>query len=590
MATQRDILRLNIEVDAAKGTAQVVRFGNEVKRTGKKTTDATKLMKQGFAALGLTLSVGAFRQGIRALDEMISRADKIQSLSRAFKTLTGRVGETSSTMISALRPATQGLVSDMQLMQSVNQAVILGLPVTADRMAKMSEQAILLGRAMGQDAKTSIDSMIIGIGRQSRMMLDNIGIIVDTEQAYKDFAESIGVNVDELTVLQQKVAFTEATLRQMDDAVVGLDKNIDSNAATWVKLKVAIENTKNQLSSIATESTLAGVAMGLLAFELAKAKALLDLISPSGKPEGAEVLGGVASQDAVDRARNAVMERQAIIDMLQSQVDQEEAIQLQRLSTGALAAGGPEGLEDFPVGDASVDLLPVVEPDLGSAAAALGLGNEQEAIADQFANLTAMFEMGVASQEEYRIGITMLSEDLASLREQGLTGYIEGLEQVTVAEGVAGESAEQLARKQQQAMRQRVQMMRSMASQVSSLLGAIFGRSKEVQIAQAVINTAAAVMQALASGPPPASYATAAVAAAMGAAQIARIQSTSIGGGGGGVTAPIAPAAAGVQDSGGGGGGRTQVFVNGQQFITDPESFARDISQLIDDQNRRAGG
>lgn len=77
--------------------------------------------------------------------------------------------------------------------------------------------------------------------------------------------------------------------------------------------------------------------------------------------------------------------------------------------------------------------------------------------------------------------------------------------------------------------------MDALASSVSSNLSTIFGDSKAVAIATALINTYQGITKALATYPPPISTAMAAIQAAAGFAQVAKIRSqTSKGGGSGG--------------------------------------------------------
>lgn len=73
-----------------------------------------------------------------------------------------------------------------------------------------------------------------------------------------------------------------------------------------------------------------------------------------------------------------------------------------------------------------------------------------------------------------------------------------------------------------------------------------FEKDKKMKMAQAVINTASAVLQMLGSSPFPANIILAALAAAMGAAQIAMISSATYQGGGGGASAPSMPSSVSV--------------------------------------------
>jgi TP901 family phage tail tape measure protein len=100
--------------------------------------------------------------------------------------------------------------------------------------------------------------------------------------------------------------------------------------------------------------------------------------------------------------------------------------------------------------------------------------------------------------------------------------------------------------------------MDALASSVSSNLSAIFGESKGVAIATAIINTAQGVTRALAQYPPPISFAMAAIQAAAGAAQIAKIKSMTKSGSGGG----------GSGGGGGGGGGATAGASQVPQMLT----------------------
>lgn len=87
--------------------------------------------------------------------------------------------------------------------------------------------------------------------------------------------------------------------------------------------------------------------------------------------------------------------------------------------------------------------------------------------------------------------------------------------------------------------------MDALASSVSSNLNTIFGDTKAVAIASALINTYQGITKALATYPPPIAQAMAAIQAAAGFAQVANIKKqTSKGGGGGSAGASVSTAAA----------------------------------------------
>lgn len=168
---------------------------------------------------GLATAFGAVTAAIGAtvagMQRLVKRGGDVINIQRAFDRVSGDLEGSLTT----LRRATQGLVSDMDLMTQFNQAVALGVTDNAENFAELAETALALGRALGVDAKRALESLTLGIGRQSRMILDNLGITVSAQQAYEDYAMQLGVTVEELTEAERRQAFLNATLEAADDAV-----------------------------------------------------------------------------------------------------------------------------------------------------------------------------------------------------------------------------------------------------------------------------------------------------------------------------------------------------------------------------------
>jgi hypothetical protein len=143
-----------------------------------------------------------------------------------------------------------------------------------------------------------------------------------------------------------------------------------------------------------------------------------------------------------------------------------------------------------------------------------------------------------------------------------------------------------LRQKQAEAAIQTTQNWLKVADTVGQALGTLFKDNKAVAIAQAVINTAQAITEAM-KLPFPINWAQVAAVTALGAAQIATIASSEPGtskaikkGGGSGASAP---AKAGSASKGGGGGGGSlrqavNINVTGESF--GPEHFRRLVSGL----------
>lgn len=173
--------------------------------------------------------------------EITELANKASGVRKAFNNLN------SPTLLSELRQATQGTVDDLQLMQKAVQAKNFKLPL--DQLSTYLKFASQRARETGESVDYLVDSIITGLGRQSVMILDNLGIsaaeIRDNMKDGATMAEAVGKIISE----QMKGAETE-----IDKAALATDRL----AASWTNFKIALgsnETLQGFWSGIKTELT-----------------------------------------------------------------------------------------------------------------------------------------------------------------------------------------------------------------------------------------------------------------------------------------------------------------------------------------------
>ena len=180
---------------------------------GKRLAASNGILANSFATIRskMLLVTFAMSMGVRQLVDMVKESAKVSDMTRAFNTLSESV-EGGEVGLQKLRDATNGTMSQFDLFQQANNAMILGVTRNTDEMAEMFDMAQRLGRALGRDTASSVESLITGIGRQSRLMLDNIGIIVKADEAYDSYAKKLGTTADKLSDSEKKEAFLQATM------------------------------------------------------------------------------------------------------------------------------------------------------------------------------------------------------------------------------------------------------------------------------------------------------------------------------------------------------------------------------------------
>ena len=236
------------------GTKGAKRAEKQLKGVDK----ATKSMVGSAAKLVVGfISIAAAVKGLQFAFAAAKLAAQAQNVERAFGNLAIQAGTTADIMIKKMREATAETISDFQLMQQFNTAAMLGLPL--DQFDKMIEIARGAAQATGQSMQFMLQSIVTGIGRQSKLMLDNLGILISAESANKKYALAMGIVGRQLTDIERKQAFANEAVR------IGL-KNLDamggvvaSSADKFEQLTARIENLRIEIGKLLEPTILSGL-------------------------------------------------------------------------------------------------------------------------------------------------------------------------------------------------------------------------------------------------------------------------------------------------------------------------------------------
>lgn len=201
----------------------------------------------GLATAAAGLAAGAVA-GVGALGSAIANlameAAPVEQVRQAFDALTTSIGETSTAMLESLRTATNGMVSDADLMRSANQMISMGLADSTESAANLAEMAVRLGGAMGNDAVASLENFSLMLANQSIPRLDSFGI---SAAAVRERMEELTTGTNALT---REEAFLQAVSEQGAVALNRLGTAGTQGAAvSMAQLKATIENLKLELGT-----------------------------------------------------------------------------------------------------------------------------------------------------------------------------------------------------------------------------------------------------------------------------------------------------------------------------------------------------
>jgi hypothetical protein len=193
------------------------------------------------------------RMAVDGIGQVVERGSRVATLRGGFERLSGGV-EGADRTLRAVRESTAGLIRDFDVMAATNKALLLGLNTSSDEMADLAQTSTVLGRAMDQDATTSLDDLITALGRSSPMILDNLGLTVRVGEANETYARSVGKSVEQLTDAEKKTAFYNAAMAAARDKVAELG-GVNLTLADQVsRLATTLGNLADRFSAAAASA------------------------------------------------------------------------------------------------------------------------------------------------------------------------------------------------------------------------------------------------------------------------------------------------------------------------------------------------
>lgn len=274
LSNQFKVLKTNIDA-ATKSAFALPKALNDTKTAGQSLTQQFGGL---FAAARAFVTAGIAKEALDITLAMASLSGNVAGVERAFN----RAFPNNIRLMDALRKATQGTVTDFELMQRTLQAKNLGVAI--EPLPRLFEFAAARAQQTGESVDYLVDSIVRGIGRKSPLILDNLGI-----SALRLKEELGGVSAQAASVVQ----VTEAVGRIAEQELKKMGGIAVTTATQVGKLKASFEELKISVSENVTSS-------GLLQF-------FQDAIT------GAQLLVDAQKRSGIETARSIALETAAAI-------------------------------------------------------------------------------------------------------------------------------------------------------------------------------------------------------------------------------------------------------------------------------------
>lgn len=232
MATQDELAR------AEKALAdKLVQIDSD--QFGKRTGLVDKFKANWLSAAA---AIGAAWVAISQGWDMAMQAAEGMQQRQSFANLAASHGFAADQIVDSLKRVSGETIATKDLIEKAGTAMLLGIP--ADKLSRLMEIARASSRVTGQSVSKSFDDIALAVGRGSRMILDNLGIIVQEEKAYKEYAATLGKSAEQLTDSEKKQAFMNATLKAGDEIIKRVGVTGDTTAEKMQRFEARMKNLR----------------------------------------------------------------------------------------------------------------------------------------------------------------------------------------------------------------------------------------------------------------------------------------------------------------------------------------------------------
>lgn len=233
-------------IDAGQVVIKLIADTNEYKTqiqtAGNMTEKAMTSINKGINAVGYAVKALIASKAIEYMVDFADQASRFDNLTKSFDNYASTVTGGSAAMMSALKKASGGMINQTDLMKAYNKAAQL---VSKDFAQTLPDALGLLQKvaaSTGTDLNYLIDSFVVGIGRQSKLILDNMGITTDAELANENYARSIGKATSELTAQERQLALAAQVTELLQRNTAGMVNTSDTVAGSIARIKATWDN------------------------------------------------------------------------------------------------------------------------------------------------------------------------------------------------------------------------------------------------------------------------------------------------------------------------------------------------------------
>lgn len=249
MAAPIGALRAEMSAGHAQFERDMGKARAAVQKNGRQMETAMNKVGASFTSTIKTIaSIGAAYLAVNKAWDYAEQAAKYEQSRQAFNSMAEGMGADAEKVFERVRKLSGGLIDDNALIESMNKAISLGIPI--EKLGDLMLIARAKSRDMGITTTQAFNDIATGIGRGSPLILDNLGLVMKVGTANEQMAASLGKTVQELTDKEKKMAILNAT--------------IDAGKEALSRHNLEVLTDKERMDSLGASAANLGIELGKL--------------------------------------------------------------------------------------------------------------------------------------------------------------------------------------------------------------------------------------------------------------------------------------------------------------------------------------
>lgn len=255
--TTEQLKALNKQLSTTKVKANSTsKSSNELKRNLEGVSQRAGSTGKDFARMsqgmgGLVQAYATVAANVFALSSaflVLRRAADLSSMIKSAEDFSNRFGVSVTRITKLMQEASGGALSFAEALPSINKAVSAGVGI--EQMEKLTIAATKAAQTFGGSTTEALSRFISASQRGRVEIIQTLGVVIKTEQAYKDYAASVGKTALELTAFDRQQAILNATIAESEKVFAGV--TIDPNP--FQQLLTTVTDLKDVMATFATDA------------------------------------------------------------------------------------------------------------------------------------------------------------------------------------------------------------------------------------------------------------------------------------------------------------------------------------------------